>query len=203
MIPSVETCFQMMDRYGMLEHIKEHSIMVAGVAALIADGLLKAGSNICLRTTVAGALMHDIGKTLCLGNGKDHAAEGGRICRRHAFDEIEPLVAEHVILRSFDPEGACTEREIVYYADKRVNHNRVVSLRERLGYLLETYGGGLEWRRRAIRNNFRQCVEVEHKLFRRLPFGPESVQERVFEGLPHRIPLDWGSGTRSDSGRAG
>ncbi|MBW1705401.1 MAG: hypothetical protein JRJ86_09570 [Deltaproteobacteria bacterium] len=45
MIPSIETCFELMDKYRMLENIKAHSIIVTKVAHLIASGLRDAGSR--------------------------------------------------------------------------------------------------------------------------------------------------------------
>ena len=64
MIPSVEECYKLMDKYGMLDNIKAHSAIVEKVAAIIAKGLIEAGSDLSLEKVTAGALMHDIGKTL-------------------------------------------------------------------------------------------------------------------------------------------
>ena len=38
--------------------------------------------------------------------------------------------------------GIFTAREIIYYADKRVRHEEIVSLDDRLEYILEHYGLG-------------------------------------------------------------
>lgn len=175
MIPSIEFCFQLMQRYEMLEHIKEHSIMVTRIARFLAGELIEAGESLSLEKITAGALMHDIAKTSCLQTGGDHAEEGRKICIRHHLDEIAPIVAEHVILKHFPENGHFSEEAVVYYSDKRVNHHRIVSLEERLNYILERYGRNNGQRREAIRYNFALCKNVEEVLFRLLPFNPEEL----------------------------
>ena len=175
MIPSIETCFQFMDRYGMLENIKDHSVVVAGAARLITRNLCGAGGPFSLKKVTAAALMHDIGKTFSLDSGEDHAELGRRICLQNDLVEIADIVGEHVLLKDYRPNGPLSEKEIVYYADKRVNHDRIVSLDERRAYILRRYGQDREDLCRGIRENFRICKEVEHRLFDRLDFFPESL----------------------------
>lgn len=175
MIPSVELCFQLMDRYQMLDNIRAHSLLVARVAHFIARGLVEAGVGISARKATAGALLHDIGKTTTLDSALDHAEVGKQICIEHQLHEIADIVGKHVKLGTYDPNERYTETEVVYYADKRVNHDRIVSLDERLAYILDRYGGDQEGLSRFIKMNFQLCREVEKGLFRKLSFGPESL----------------------------
>jgi uncharacterized protein len=168
-----------MVKYEMLENIKQHSIIVARITELMSTCLIKAGMQISVETAVAGALMHDIGKTPCLGTGRDHAEEGRRICLANGLDEIAPIVGEHVRLASHDPASDYSEKEIVYYADKRVNHDRIVSLEARLAYILERYGKNQAERQQAIEENFRFCKTVERRLFQNLDFRPEALPEHL------------------------
>jgi uncharacterized protein len=138
--PDVKECLGLMRQYHMLPNIKDHSIIVARVAELITEGLIAAGHYLSMETVIAGALLHDIGKTACLDNNEDHAAKGFEICLAHNLNSIADIIAEHVILKTYKPEYGFAEKEIVYYADKRVNHDQVVSLKERLEYILERYG---------------------------------------------------------------
>lgn len=179
MIPSIKTCYRTMDRYGMLDNIKEHSIMVARIARLIASGLEKAGIDISVQKATAAALMHDIGKTACLKYGGNHAEIGSLICYHNYFNEIADIVAEHVVLKGYDLNGCYSEKEVVYYADKRVKHAGIVSLDERLDYIIERYGRNQKGLERRIRANFSLCIEVEKKLFNKLDFGPGSLSSRV------------------------
>jgi len=175
MIPSVEECFELMERYEMLDNIKAHSIVVEKIAGVIAKGLIESGEEISMEKVTAGALMHDIGKTMCLNSNNDHADKGREICLQNNLDEIAEIVKEHIVLNSYEPDGAICEKEIIYYADKRVNHDVVVSLEKRLEYLLERYAKGHENLARLIRINFDKCKDVEKKLFGSLNFKPNDL----------------------------
>ncbi|RJR52782.1 MAG: HDIG domain-containing protein [Desulfobacteraceae bacterium] len=168
-----------MEIYEMPSHIRDHSIMVERIAALLAAGLQEAGAILSMEKVRAGALMHDIAKSLCFGSGEDHSAKGREICIRHGLDEIAEIVGEHVRIRNLLLKGPVTEKEIVYYADKRVNHDAVVSLDERLAYLIERYGKGLESLSRVIAENFQICRDVEKKIFSALHFKPGDLSEMV------------------------
>lgn len=172
MIPSAEACFRLMDAYEMPDNIRRHSIMVERIARLIAGKLREAGLSLSLETVTAGALMHDIAKSLCLKTGEVHSVKGLEICLQNNLDEIAEVVAEHVVLKNHRPDGPITEKEIVYYADKRVNHDVVVSLEDRLLYLLERYGKEVEHLEQVIQRNFEICKEVERRIFLALDFEP-------------------------------
>ncbi len=177
MIPNIAECIKTMEKHSMLKNIKAHSVMVTKVAYVISYFLLKAGETISMQKVIAGALLHDIGKTEGLKTGRDHVEIGIEICNQHGFNEISELVAEHVILNKFDPDSECTEKEIIYYSDKRVNHDKVVTLNERLEYIINRYGRGDKHIADAIRKNFELCRKVEEKLFKRLPFSPDEISK--------------------------
>jgi len=179
MTPSVEVCFHIMAKYRMLENIKAHSVVVAKLARLIARGLQDGGVNVSVEKATAGALMHDIGKTASLQSGQDHAEIGRQICVRNNMDEIAGIVGEHVKLKNYDLKEDYSEKEIVFYADKRVKHDRVVSLDERLEYILGRYGRNHEELCTRIKKNFELCREVEQKLFAKLDVGPEALSKLV------------------------
>ena len=179
MIPSIKECFEFMEQYEMLDNIKAHSIMVEKIATIIGCKLKDAGADISLERIAAGALLHDIGKSLCLNTGDDHEAWGREICLQNHLDEIADIVGEHVRLKHYNPEEAVHEKEIVYYADKRVNHDVVVSLQERLRYLLNHYAKNRDDICQRIRDNFRVCKAVEGKLFANLPFKPRDLASMI------------------------
>ena len=176
-IPSVDECFDLMEQYHMLPNIKDHSIVVAGVAEIITSGLIAAGHELSMDRIIAGALLHDIGKTSCLDNNDDHAAKGVEICLDHNLNPIADIVGEHVIMRSYSGGSNFTEKEIVYYSDKRVNHDQVVSLEERLSYILDRYGVNNIVRCQAIKRNYALCQELEKRMFSYLSFEPFDIPE--------------------------
>lgn len=187
MIPKVSACFQLMEEYSMLDNIREHSIVVARVAELLARGMLSAGKQVSLEKTIAAALLHDIAKTACLNCNDNHAAKGREVCIAHGFHEIAEIVGDHVVLKNGVPDDCCCERELVYYADKRVKHDKVVSLDERLEYILERYGKDKPSLLEAIRKNFEHSRQIEKKLFVYLPWRPDEI-EGLINGCADTLP---------------
>lgn len=178
-IPSVEECFRLMDSHRMLPNIRDHSIVVARIAAFLTQSLSRVGVHLSIDTVIAGALLHDIGKTACLKTPENHAAKGQEICLAENFDGIGDIVAEHVILKNYSPDMELSEKVIVYYADKRVNHDQVVSLDERLAYIIRQYGNGDVRLQKLIRKNFNRCVVIENKIFSPLDFKPADITKLI------------------------
>ena len=166
-----------MDDYQMLPNIREHSIVVAKVAELLVQGFQRNGSSLDRELTLAGALLHDIAKTQCLGdNDGNHAKVGWEICLKHGYSRVGEIVASHVVLRG-NGNGPVTEKEIVYYADKRVNHNQIVTLEERLDYINRTYAANDERRQQLIQKNFLKCQNLEEHIFQELSFNPDDISK--------------------------
>ncbi len=166
----------------MLPNIREHSVMVGRVAGLIGQGLARSGRGLSQELIVTGALLHDIAKTATLETELRHDELGREICLRHGFEELAEIVAEHVVLRNGPPEH-CTEKEVVYYADKRVLHDEIVTLEVRLDYIIQRYGNGDERLHARIRQNFAQAHAIEARLFAELDFSPEELGERLHGDL--------------------
>lgn len=185
-IPSIADCFRLMDVYRMLPNIRDHSVVVARIAALLVKDLASSDIPLSLDVVIAGALLHDIGKSACLDTPENHALKGRQICLAEQLDSIADIVEEHVILKKYAPEMALDEKVIVYYADKRVNHDQVVSLEERLAYILSRYAGNNAKLQTRIRENFNRCLVIEQRIFSQLAFKPSELAERIagFEILP-------------------
>ena len=185
-IPDIQECARIMEQYEMLDNIRHHSLVVARVADMLVDGLEGHTGKYELpdrRLCISGALLHDIAKTPCLNGGCDHARAGAEICIKHGYPEIAEIVEQHVILKDYDPTRYCrgefSALEIVYYADKRVRHDEIVSLDERLEYIVDRYSRNNPELQESIRINFERCVRLEGCLFKFLDFAPEDVAEHV------------------------
>lgn len=176
-----------MDEYAMLPNIRRHSVIVTRAALRIVDGFEENETSPALIPdrflVAAGGLLHDIAKTPCLKNRCDHALEGACICRKLGYPEIASIVEEHVVLKEHDEErwrqGRFDPREIIYYADKRVRHEEIVGLDDRLEYILEQYGHDDPALHRIIRINFARCVALEQHLFAFMPFTSDQLAEKV------------------------
>ncbi len=185
-VPTISECARLMELYKMLPNIRRHSLVVARIADLLiaslqdrVDGQTLPNRQLC----VSGALLHDIAKTPCLDGSCDHAIAGAEICHQHGYPEIAAIVEEHVILKDHNPDrnrnGVFTAREIVYYADKRVRHDEIVNLNERLDYIIKHYGNCNAKLHELIKANFNQCVQLEALLFDFLDFSPEHLALKV------------------------
>lgn len=186
-IPTIAQCLQIIDQYEMLDNIRAHSFKVAQVAQTILEGLDRPP---CTQNTLpdrsmvmAGALLHDIAKTYCLKTDCHHAEEGKKICIELGYPHIGDLVAEHVVLRVFQEDlyqiGVFGEKEIVFYADKRVRHDQVVPLSARLEYIIDRYGDRNPAKEKLIKKNFSRTVTFENHLFRYLDFSPDDLEHHL------------------------
>lgn len=185
-VPTIEQCLSWIDQHEMLDNIRQHSFVVARVAEALFNGLERVGKAPVLADkdlVLAGALLHDIAKTLCIRTGCHHANVGQQICVDLGYPQIGELVAEHVVLKRFTPElyskGIFGAKELVYYADKRVRHDEVVTLDNRLEYILERYGNGDPEKEDHIRKNFSKTTEFEAYLFNFLDFPKETLAQQV------------------------
>jgi len=123
----------------MLPNIIAHSEQVMRVALAIADNLER-DAAVDRSLVTAAALLHDITKTRSLETRERHDETGAALLRELGYPRVALIVEQHVIFTGFLPDGPVEEREIVYYADKRVMHERIVSLEERVRDLRERYG---------------------------------------------------------------
>ena len=153
--PSAEECMKLIEKYEMLPNIVDHSIQVKNVSEAIYNRLIDK-SNINPKLLTASALLHDIAKTKSiLENNMRHDLLGGEMLRDLGFDDIAVIVENHVVFTGFDDEGPLTEKEIIYYADKRVMHDKIVTIDVRVDDLVKRYG---------IRDNIKQMI-LDNKKF--------------------------------------
>jgi uncharacterized protein len=174
-IPSWAECLELMDNHGMLPNIREHSFAVMQVAEFLGDALVQAGFDLSLPLVTTGALLHDLGKTACLGTLNNHAEYGAGILEELGYPHVAQVVREHVYLdadlldlRPF------REAEVVNYADKRVLHDEVVTLHARFADLKVRYGRTPEALVRIQDTQIKSQV-LEEKLFAPLALAPSEL----------------------------
>ena len=177
-IPPRSECMHMLTDMEMPDHIKAHSMLVCQVALLITDGLVSAGVSLNRPLVKASALLHDITKPRSFTTGENHSKTGGEHLSEAGYPEVGDIVRQHVILDAYFESEAPSEAEIVNYADKRVLHDQVVSLEDRMTYILERYAK-TEEHRRWLKVVWDQTMLLEKRLFSYLNFRPGQVGERV------------------------
>ncbi len=178
MIPSREDCLNLMSRCGMLENILSHSLKVATVALFISIELNKKGQRIDLGLVEAASLLHDLTKTECLKTKDDHARTGAELLKGMGYERVGEVVAKHIWLGKEENPSCVSEEEIVNYADKRVMHDQIVSLKERFNDLKARYGlnhKAMDYLERLQK----EIYGIENKIFSILKIDPNDFQ-RLF-----------------------
>ncbi len=180
-IPSRETCLELMERYGMLPHIREHSRQVTRVALFLAESLKPRFPQLNLALIEAAAMLHDIAKTETIRQPGNHAQMGEDLLRELGYTSVARIVGQHVRLDgTYFSGGPVDEVVVVHYADKRVNHERIVGLAERFTYLIRTYGRTPEAVDR-IQALYQDTLKIEAMIFRHLTFSPEGLKKMMNE----------------------
>ncbi len=169
-IPDRQWISRLMAERGMPRHIVRHSLAVRMVAVAVAHALREKGLEIDMGLVDRASLLHDICKADCLGGG-DHALMGRQLLEGMGYPCIGDVIGQHVRLRSLE---VC-EAMVVNYADKRVMHDRVVSLERRFVDLMDRYGKD-EQRARNIQMHYAHTCEVERILVRESGIDPERLE---------------------------
>jgi len=153
-IPSRSECLKLLRDNGTLDNITAHSVVVTDIAMEFGKAMKTRGENIDLRLLEAGALLHDIGKTEGLGGGHKteiaHGDIGAGMLKKLGYPKLAEITSCHMFSKIFERDAINTwEKKLVYYADKRVNHDKRVTLNERLEYLINRYPHGADMFRKA------------------------------------------------------
>jgi uncharacterized protein len=160
-IPTLDECYSIMSG-RMLPNIKEHSEQVMNVALAIFNNL-KSDTKTNKELIIAASLLHDITKTESLSTKEPHDITGGILVRKLGYNDVAAIIEEHIFLKNFNPDGKLLEKEIVYYADKRVMHNKIVSLDERISDLIIRYAQTNK-RKQQILKNKESILRVQNKI---------------------------------------
>ncbi|MBI4438682.1 HDIG domain-containing protein [Candidatus Woesearchaeota archaeon] len=139
-IPSRRQCLELLWHHNVPKNIISHSLAVSRVALGVAGKLAEKGRRIDFALLDAACILHDIGKMQAVNDGGRHEEIGASIVARHGFSELAAPIRRHPLhyILSKDAPRTIVEK-LVFYADKRVMHDRVVSLKTRLADLKKRY----------------------------------------------------------------
>lgn len=182
-IPCKKICYEMITRHCMPDHIIAHSEMVHNVTEMICRHIAEKYPDININLSISAALLHDITKTKSFTTGEKHSETGAELLDSLGYPETGDIIRQHVILDCYDRTSGVNEAEIVNYSDKRVLHNRVVPLEERLDYIFENYVTEKKYIKQyqLLRE---KTFELEDKLFRCIDLSPNDLQ--VLNHVTHR-----------------
>ena len=136
MKPSEEEALRLHRKCGSNDAIIKHCRTVAKVTAILAEEFRRQGKEIDSKAAVAGALLHDIGRSrvqtvrhglvgseILEGEGVDEAVV--QIVRRHVGAGLSPEEAKTLGLPDLDYIPRTREQVMVCFADKMVDADRV------------------------------------------------------------------------------
>ena len=136
-IPTKEECLKILKDNNVPDNIIAHSKAVCDVAMKVADLLERKNIHVNRDLVTAAALLHDIKKV----NSIDHVIEGYEFIKSLGFPEVSLIIKKHglVHLQNEDFVPKTWEEKIVFYADKRVKNDKIVSVEQRFGYVKQRY----------------------------------------------------------------
>lgn len=141
--PTQEECEALWDKYSMLPNIRDHSRQVALVVGWLGARFEAAGVNLSRPLALAGALLHDLAKSYTIRYGGSHSQLGaGWVVQETGHYRVAQMVYYHVHW-PWEPDignESMLPSLMLLYADKRVKHDRIVTLEERFADLMQRYG---------------------------------------------------------------
>lgn len=172
--PDEAACAMLWDKYAMLDNIRAHSRMVAGIAREMAFLAHTAGLKVDIPSVYAAGMLHDLAKTHCIKFPGNHAQLGAAwVCRETGHQPVAQGVLLHVRWpwQLDEHDDALVDSHFlgmaIQYADKRVRHDEQVNLKDRFVDLYKRYGTSPLAVER-IAETEKQAVILEKLLSRRL-----------------------------------
>ena len=165
-------------------HIADHCEGVAEVALACAEDLLARGIVVRKRMTGVSGRLHDLFRFIDFGDLAEHPAYPrwkeikasfgtlkheaacARFLQEQGYDALARVIEVHG-LRLPSPQRTTIEQKLLFYADKRVALDKVVSLQERFDDFAKRYGRSMETDRSEIW--YEEAIQIERELF---PDGP-------------------------------
>ena len=135
-IPSKEECLDILRKNKTPSNVIAHSKAVCEFAESLADKLIKKGHKVNKKLLIAAALLHDIER-----EKDNHVVEGANLIKGMGFIEVSKVARKHGLYQLEDKniQPKTIEEKILFYADKRVKENKVVSLKDRVEDLKRRY----------------------------------------------------------------
>jgi len=158
-LPTRKQCFDMIKKHGLPSHIVAHSLAVAKLAVFLAEKLKEKGISVDIELIDRACLLHDIARPCDFRDAdykrlkqliteQDKAkwqklkSKYGGLCHeeityellKYKYPELATTIKKHRYMAILDEKEKPNtwEEKLVYYADKRVMHDRIAPLKERL-----------------------------------------------------------------------
>lgn len=133
-IPTKQQCLSILKENKTPSNVIEHSMTVCNFALDLTNKLEKKGIKVNKGLVIAASLLHDVERVK-----KNHVEEGAKLLNRLGFPEVAEVIRRHTLHKLDEDNLKTVEEKILFYADKRIKDDKVVSLRERIRLLEEKY----------------------------------------------------------------
>ena len=173
-VPSKGECMKLLKKYNVPENIIQHSLFVGRIAVYLAKKLKQSGKNVDINLVEAGALLHDIAKykSILENNEYAHADMAEEILKKEGYPNVGRIAKMHQLDRVKELKN--WEEKVVYYADKRVLHRKLVSLKERYEDLKRRYNVPKE-----RRYPLEPLLELEKEIFDAINESPDKLKKEI------------------------
>jgi putative nucleotidyltransferase with HDIG domain len=157
-LPTDLECQALLTRvYPAPAGLRDHALAVARLAEALAEALNRAGCELDVGLVRAAALLHDLAK-----GRRRHDRVGARWLARMGYGRAAAIVAAHIDL-SLDEGEPIGEAHAVFLADKTMQGNQRVSVKERFEAGLKKYGRDPA-ARMAIQRRLENALAVQKRV---------------------------------------
>jgi len=177
-VPTRLQCLRLQRRMHMPMHIQNHCRQVCQVALALTNAGNSHWPMLDRALIQAAALLHDITKNRSFITGENHAATGENLLKKMGYARLGAIVGQHVKLRRANDSPAISEAHIINYADKRVLHDRIVSLDERMQYIMARYGHA-PWQRQRLHAIWKETRGIESRIWAVTGHHPDDLPRLV------------------------
>lgn len=214
-LPTRQQCFEMMDQFHVPLHIRKHGLAVAKLGVFLARKLKEKGVSVDVDVVDRACVLHDILRICDLRESgydrsrqvitdKDRAkwrqlrAKFPKFCHedaafallRGAYPELALAVRRHRYAALLDEKDKprTWEEKLVYYADKRVMHDRIVPLKQRLE---EAHKRNVHLRQTQAQSKVdiekvdALIFELEQEIFNEIDLDPVEITDELTNSWNH------------------
>ncbi len=190
-LPSEEQTQEWRNIFMLLEKIVQHCDTVGDFAAKLADTFIKQGTIARPLALKRAGQLHDLFRFMDFHRGsahlnmditdehmecwkpwqekyegKSHEQAVAAFLREQGYDAIATIIEPHG-LRLPKPEHVTIEQKLLFYADKRVKFDEIVTIEERFEDFKNRYSNGKETEKSKIW--YEECKHLEKELFPNKP----------------------------------
>ncbi|MDP7116433.1 MAG: HD domain-containing protein [Candidatus Woesearchaeota archaeon] len=161
-LPTKQECYNLLKKYKAPQNIIKHLEAVTRVAVAIGKALQEKGEDVDSDVLERAGLLHDLVKFIDFDNydrfsdpevvdfyeeikkkygQHNHVKASAELVAEEGYPELSKVMERHGFMCIDTEEGPKTwEQKILNYADKRVKHSTIVSLKDRFEDLHKRYG---------------------------------------------------------------